>query len=468
MTPHLQTVHSFLRERALADPEKPMLGGPGGWLTRSQVLARTESAARVFLEMGIRPGDPVAVRTHRSATTVPVLFGLLAVGALAVLTDPRQEPEAYLRECEAEIPLRHVIDPASVDLDGVPGSLSLPRIDAREPAFLIFTSGSTGKKKAVMLSQYNLVNNLLDAEPLGLYSPDDVALGALPLDHVFGLVLLLGICVLGYSIYFPAHTGIPQLLEAVQRERITRMNGVPSLYLAMASQAAGFDLSSLRAGFLGGGPFTAEQFLRIETALGMTLIPAYGMSECVGISIAHWQEPQSLRAEGSAPFYARNTGKVLLDSGAEAAPGQIGEVHITGPARMVGYWPHRMPPEALLATGDLGYLDEQGRLHLTGRKKDIIIRNGNNLSVRRIEEAILSLPGVTDAAVVAMADDLQGEVPWALVAGQEPAGFRALLLKRLNKNELPARWRFVRALPLTASGKPDRQKIREVLLQWKA
>lgn len=468
MRPICKDLNTMLRELAVRCPDKPLLGGTDGWLTAAQVLGQVVCAAQEFLSLGIRPGDSVAVRTYRNVKTAIVLLGLQAVGAVAVLTDPRQEPAEFIRECEVEIPVNWIIDPNELSLHNSNGEEELPGVDPKAPGFIIFTSGSTGKKKAVMLSQYNLVNNLVDSEPLGCYAPDDIALGALPMDHVFGLVLLAGICVLEYAIFFPEKTDIPGILGTIQAEKITRMNGVPSLYLAMAQLAEAYDLSSLRAGFIGGGPFTKEQFCFIEDRLAMTVIPVYGMSECIGIACADWKENRELRADGSAPFYSMNTGRILLEDGSEAAQGETGEIFVTGPARMVGYYPEPIPEAELIPTGDLGYLDEAGRLHLTGRKKDIIIRNGNNLSARRIEEAILSIPGVEDVAVVALPDELQGEVPWAMVVAWEQTGFHRKMAKRLNKHEIPAGWCFVRELPRTASGKPDKQKIREVLAKWKA
>lgn len=468
MKPVCKNLNAMLRELAGRCPDRPLLGGAEGWLTAAEVCARVDAVAQELLRMGIFPGELVAVRTHRSVKTAVVLLALQMVGAVAVLVDPRQEVTEFLRGCEAEIPLNRSIDPNAVDIKYTSGALELPDVDPRAPGFIIFTSGSTGKKKAVMLSQYNLVNNLVDSEPLGRYAPDDVALGALPMDHVFGLVLLAGVCVLGYSIFFPEKTDIPSILTAIQGERITRMNGVPALYLSMAQNAERYDLTSLRAGFIGGGPFTGEQFCFIEDALEMTLIPVYGMSECIGIACADWKASREVRADGSAPFYSMNTGRILLEDGREAAPGETGEVFVTGPARMVGYYPQVIPEHELIPTGDLGYLDEAGRLHLTGRKKDIIIRNGNNLSARRIEEAILSIPGVEDVAVVGLRDEQQGEVPWAMVVAWDQSGFHREMAQRLNKNEIPAGWCFVRELPMTASGKPDKQKIREVLKKWKA
>lgn len=468
MEPVNKSLYTYLQEQTHATPQKQLLGGTQGWLDARTVLARVNAMAQAILGMGIGPGDLVAVRTSRCVETALMLLALQAVGAVAVLCDPRQEPEDYLRNCDVSLPVMCILTPERIALSAASKPTVLPDTNPVEPGFLIFTSGSTGKPKAVMLSQYNLVNNLIDSQPLGDYSPDDIALGALPMDHVFGLVLLAGVCVLGYAVYFPERTDIPSILSCIAAEKITRMNGVPSLYLGMARQAAQYDLSSLRVGFIGGAPFTREQFLYAEESLQMTLIPVYGMSECIGIACASWRDPQILRSSGSAPFYAMNTGKILREDSSEAAVGETGEIFVTGPARMVGYWPDAMPPKELLATGDLGYLDEQGRLHLTGRKKDIIIRNGNNLSIRKIEEAILSIPVVEEAAVIGVADEVQGEVPWAMVVAWEQSGFREKMAERLHKNEIPSHWCFVAQIPKTASGKPDKQKIREVLGKWKA
>lgn len=460
MKPVSRSLHSYLTEYAARHPEHRLLGDPTGWLTAAEVLARVEERARQLQGCG----GFVAVRAYRTAATVIDILALQVLGAVAVLTDPRQKSEEYLKD--SDILVSAILDGGERHVRSAVKTEAEP--DPKAPGFIIFTSGSTGKPKAVMLSQYNLVSNLLDSQPLGDYREDDIALGILPLDHVFGLVLLAGVCVLGYGLYLPERKDIPAILSAIESEKITRMNGVPSLYFAMAEQAGGYDLSSLRAGFIGGGPWTTEQFQRMEECLGMTLIPVYGMSEFIGIACADSRSSREARACGGAPFYSMNTGKILLPDGTEAAPGQIGEICVDGPARMVGYFGDDSPREALLHTGDLGYLDENGNLHLTGRKKDIIIRNGVNLSPRRIEEAILSIPGVSEAAVVGLPDERAGELPWAMAVCDRKIDFPAELKNRLHKNEIPAGFLVVEALPKTPSGKPDKQMIREVLEKWKA
>ena len=474
---HAMTLLSYLNTLADREPDRRLLGSENGWLTAAEAQRAVGRLGRVFVSLGLRPGDLAALCAERSVETALVIFALRAAGVLTVLCSPKQTLEETLSSCEAEIIPRARIERAaegfSVQIDGQrhfvslndDAAAALPEISPFDPAFVIFTSGSTGKSKAVVQCEQNHISNLLDSKPLGAYFDDDIALGALPLEHVFGLVLLAGVAVLGYSIYFPEKTDVPSLLHCIETEKLTRMNGVPSLYLALAEQSKDYDLSSLRAGFIGGGPITPAQFSAIETILGMVLIPVYGMSECIGISCASWHDPQNERACGVGPVYPMNEVRIITPGGCEAGPGQEGEITVRGPMRMLGYLGEMLPEDAFFSTGDLGFLDEKGILHLSGRKKEIIIRNGNNLSPRRIEDALLSLPGVRSAAVVGLPDTREGEVPCAMVVGEVD---EAALHVLLHKNEWPAGILYVDALPLTGSGKPDKQKIREVLLRWRS
>lgn len=494
MKPSTRTLYSYLKELAAAAPQKRLLGSGREWLNAGQTLALVESAASELLRLGVKRGELVALRASRSLEAALTLLALQAIGATAVLTAPWGSVEDVLADCAVSIPIKTVISNEwaaqrpwdgrnQVIMDVRTGAVTqfdpfevpcrvLPeqKTDAQDPGFIIFTSGSTGKSKAVVLSQYNLVNNLIDSQPLGCYSEDDIALGALPMEHVFGLVLFAGAIVLRYGLYLAQETDISSLLSDIQSQRITRMNAVPSLYLAMARGKEGHDLTSLRAGFIGGGPSTPEQFHLIERELGMTLIPVYGMSEFVGISCADWRDSSEVRSSGVGRFYSMNRGVILADDGLEAPPGIEGEICVGGPAHMVGYYGDTAAEEFYFHTGDLGWLDGTGCLHISGRKKDIIIRNGTNLSSARIERALLSVPGVRDAAVVALADEQAGEVPWAMVVcGREaPSDLSAALRGALPKNAIPAGICQVARLPMTASGKPDKQHIREVLSQWRA
>lgn len=479
MKPSYHTIVSFLQEQTQKYPQAPCLGGVSGWLDRQTVQTLVEHTASALVRLGICEGTEIAFPIARNAEASIMLLALRAAGAVAVLTDPRRKVSEFLKECSEQIPVQAVImqedktvfricfpdREEKLDLYALsPADTAMLKSDASCPAFVIFTSGSTGKSKAVVLSESCLVNDLLDTQALGMYYPDDRALGAIPLHHVFGLVLLVGVAVLGYGLYYPEKMEIPVLLQAVEKEKLTRMNGVPSLYLALADQSEGYDLRSLRAGFIGGGPVSKEQFVYIEAKLEMTLISAYGMSECIGISCSSWKDPQAVRAGGVGPFYPTNIGRILRENGTEASVGEEGEICVRGPTRMLGYYGHLLPEQELLHTGDLGYLDENGVLHISGRKKDIIIRNGNNLSARKIEEVLLSVPTIKAAAVVGLADERQGEIPAAMIVGEIDM---TVLGELLQKNEMPVLVMTVDSLPMTTSGKTDKMKVREELTKWR-
>lgn len=492
MTTAIHTICWYLHCLALERPQLPLLGDEGGWLTAEQADDFVEAGADLLYASGLRPGTLAILPARRTVNTVLALLCLQRVGAVTILTDPREKPEQMLSSyvpplsapfrLEAEGSTQRPILLLSRAGNDTP--LRLPLVssgctpapaydDPNAPAFYIFTSGSCGQKKAVILSQGNLVSNLLDSAPLGGYSEDDVALGAVPMDHVFGLALLTGAVVLRHRLYLTSAAAPEELLQIVAKEKVTRMNGVPSLYLAMAKKAKAGEVRTLRVGYIGGAPWTAEQFRHIESALGMTLVPVYGMSECIGISCASYRATQAKRMAGVGPFYPANQGKILCEDGSPALPGEEGEICIRGPMRMLGYQDPAQTAQAVDAdgffhTGDLGFVDKTGTLYLTGRKKDIIIRNGVNLSPRRIEEALLSLLGVQGAAVVGLPDELHGELPWAaVVCGAEVLphimdGLRPLL----PKNELPAGIMWVNALPMTGSGKPDKKAVKGLIRQW--
>ena len=491
MNTAVYTLFQYLRNLAAARPELPLLGDEGGWRTAEECLRRVEAGAGLLYSSGLRPGDLAALRCERSVNTVLTLLCLQRLGAAAVLVSPKEDLRQTAAACSPPLntaaflsadggPLRPAIllrrpgEDAPVRLPLCASGVTPAPVwdDPDAPAFYIFTSGSSGEKKAVVLSQGNLVSNLLDSAPLGGYFEDDIALGALPLDHVFGLALLTGAVVLGHGLYLTGASSPEELLQVIRRERITRMNGVPSLYLALAEKAGRYGVDSLRAGYIGGAPWTPKQFRYIESALGMTLVPVYGMSECIGISCASFHAPQAERMAGVGPFYPANEGRIPRRTALRPPQGEEGEVCVNGPMRMLGYHDPAQTARAIdgdgfLHTGDLGRVDGNGVLHLTGRKKDIIIRNGVNLSPRRIEDALLSLPNVQSAAVVGLPDEQCGELPWAAAVCPEggPDGLMEGLRRCLAKNELPAGILCLDSMPMTATGKPDKRRIRELLRQ---
>lgn len=487
-----KTYYTYLKEFVQACPDKFMLGWDDTWMSNTQVLERVESTAWFLRQQGVKKGDMAAILMSRSAQSSIAMLALQTIGAVAVLCDPHQKVEAFLKECAVELPAAYILTNEEttrglcdgenmVFIDRATGKktpmeiLELPSmacpegddVDPADPGFIIFTSGSTGKRKAVMLSQYGIASTLHANAEGAYYGPYDIALGILPMDHIFGLILMTGTFVLHHAIYMAKDNSLPTILSTIEKVGITRMNGTPQLFLAVASMKDKYDLSTLKGGLVGGAPHTPEQFCQIEDALGVTLSDIYAMTEYTHIAVSDWRDPQHIRASNNGRFSRMNTGKILLSDGTEAPVGEIGEICVDGPSRMVGYYGDPESFHGLIHTGDLGFVDADGYLTICGRLKDIIIRNGNNLSPKRIEDAILGVPGVKNVCVKGVPNKAVGEVPCAMVVapGVTQETIEAHISQVLNKNELPFGYLFVDELPVLGIGKPDKQGIQKTLTE---
>ena len=444
-------------------------------------------------DFGVRAGSLVALRSTRSLDAYLIYLALEFMGAAAVLTDPHQAAEDFLRDTGVPIQTDIVITnenagngiSANGDWEisghgrleiGYPARRETRRFaagqDLHAPATLVFTSGSTGRSKASMLSQEALLQYAEDSIVYDWHRPDDIAIVTLPTHHAFALCLLITAFVAGYALFFPRDMDADYVLDCIERYRITRINGVPSYFylLTRANEAHRRDLRSLRTGFTAGAPIVPEQHRYIERVLGMILHPLYGMSESISISCTTPSDPAPCRATTVGRFH-RDAGCILGPNGAELPDGEEGEICLSGPAVMCGYYGDEaatrqaIDEKGRLHTGDLGYLDENGYLHISGRIKDIIIRNGINLSPAKIEAAIRSIPGVENAVVVGVPHKMLGEAPCALVVLREGCAItgeelKTQLLARIAKNEVPVAILFGDEIPLNKVGKPDKQQIK--------
>lgn len=451
-------------------------------------------------DFGVRAGSLVALRSTRSLDAYLIYLALEFMGAAAVLTDPHQTAEDFLRgtgvPIQADVIITNENAGNGISANGdwvVPGhgplKIGCPARrearrfaaggDLRAPASIVFTSGSTGQSKASMLSQEALLQYAEDSIVYDWHHPDDIAIVTLPTHHAFALCLLIAAFVARYALFFPRDMCADYVLECIERYRITRINGVPSYFylLARANETYSRDLRSLRTGFTAGAPIIPEQHRYIERMLGMTLHPLYGMSESISISCTSPLDPARCRATTVGRFH-RGAGCILDQNGNELPNGQEGEICLSGPAIMCGYYGDEeatrqaIDEKGRLHTGDLGYLDENGYLHISGRIKDIIIRNGINLSPVKIEAAIRCVPGVENAVVVGIRHEILGEAPCALVVLREGckmtgSELKKQLLSRIAKNEVPVTILFGDEIPLNKVGKPDKQKVKELFREWK-
>lgn len=444
MQPSNATIYEYFSRFAAERPDDVFIFDGCASYTVRQAFWATANLAAQFGRAGVTEGSPVAIVAARTVNTVLCFFALQFVGAECVMYDPRECPQNCKFLLKDGV-LYNEGRGTALDMSPRFSEFSLSR-DSSKPTIVIFTSGSTGQPKEVKLSQYNFINNSLDTAYIGGYAPDDINIDIVPIHHVFGLALIFTAVVTRHAIYVPESLSAEDIIGGIIKYGVTRLNGVPSLYLAMADHPRAAEVKSLRCGLIGGAPCSREQFVKIESRLGLTLIPVYGMSECIGISCGSFKDALENRCGCVGKKYSMNEIFIADD----------GEVLVKSPAMAAG----AVCSDGWLHTGDLGYFDGEGYLHIDGRKKDIIIRNGNNLSAVAIEQKLLRLPQIKDVCVVGVGDEREGEVPAAAVVLSEGQTFdNDALGKILIKIEVPKYIRIVPEIPLTSTGKPDKQAV---------
>ena len=342
-----------------------------------------------------------------------------------------------------------------------------------EVATLLYTSGTTGTPKGVVLSHRNLLGNVEACNQHLSLVEDNVFLGVLPFFHAFGITtsmllpLLLGCSTVCVSRFSPQ-----KVLEGIARHRVTIMFAVSSIYrmLIRTGRPAGLDLGSLALPIAGGEALGAGLAERFQELFGVPLLEGYGMTETapvVAVNVPGRHRPGSVGRP--LPWVEA---RVVDDRGRPLPCGAEGELHLRGECVTSGY--HNRPqetrdalaPGGWLRTGDLARLDDEGYLWITGRKKDLIISGGENLSPNEIEAALHQHPAVAEAAVIGVPDESRGEVPKAFVALRDGAAttaaeLSAYLRERLPRFKIPAAWEFRAELPRSPTGKVLKRELRK-------
>ncbi|MBU2601130.1 MAG: AMP-binding protein [Actinobacteria bacterium] len=360
------------------------------------------------------------------------------------------------------------------DLEEVEGGLQ-----ADEVINMQYTSGTTGFPKGVMLTHVNVVNNGFNVgECMRLTSQDRLCI-PVPFFHCFGCVLGVMACVTHGATMVPIEIFEPaKVLEVVESERCTALHGVPTMFIAELDQLdkGTYDLSSLRTGIMAGAPCPIEVMRRVMDEMHVREITiAYGQTESSPvITQTRTEDPIELRV--------RSVGRALPDvevkivdpvSRQQLPHGQQGELCTRGYLVMRGY--HRMPQETAeaidsegwLHTGDLAVMDEGGYCRITGRIKDMIIRGGENVYPREIEEFLHLHPDILDVQVFGVPDQKYGEeVAAAVILRQDAAlseeGLREHCRAKIARHKVPRYVRFVDSYPMTASGKVQKHRLREM------
>ena len=351
-----------------------------------------------------------------------------------------------------------------------------------QPVNIQYTSGTTGFPKGATLSHQNILNNgYMVGESLGLTASDRLVI-PVPLYHCFGMVMgNLGCVTHGTTMIYPAEAFDPGLtLQAVAQERATGLYGVPTMFIAMLDhpQRASFDLSSLRTGIMAGATCPIEVMRRVISEMHMGEVQiAYGMTETSPVSIQTGPADElELRVTTVGRTQPQLESKLINAAGNTVARGEIGELCTRGYSVMLGYWNNpqatadAIDGDGWMHTGDLAQMDEQGYVRIVGRNKDMIIRGGENIYPRELEEFFFTHPAVADVQVVGIPDAKYGEeiVAWIKFHPGHTANeleLQTWCKSRIAHFKTPRFFKFVDAFPMTVTGKIQKFKMREISIQ---
>jgi acyl-CoA synthetase (AMP-forming)/AMP-acid ligase II len=470
--------------RAALDPNGPAVSDGTRALTNARLLERVRAARRHLDELGVGAGDVVALKLRNGVEFVVLLFACWRLGATVTPVNPSLTEAEVARQLDACSARLLVVEDGVRASDRV-ATLAVGNLYAKGPdwdgppvvdpstlALLIFTSGTTGVPKGVMLDHANLDAMAEMGRRALRVGPGDRCLLILPLFHVNGIVVSVLMPLLaGASVAIAERFDPNTFFDAVEQHRPTFFSAVPTIYTLLAALPDDVrpDTSSVRFGICGAAPASAELLRRFETRYGFPLVEGYGLSEATCAStINPVTGPRRPGTVGIA--FPGQQIRIIDQAGAEVATGMDGQVTIAGPNVMRGYLGRpdetaRVIVDGWLHTGDIGRLDADGYLTLVGRSKDMIIRGGENIYPKEIEDVLTSDPTVLEAAVIGVPDDKWGETVAAYVQPRpghtiNPEALQDLCARNLAGYKRPTTVTVLDAIPKNAVGKTDKAPLR--------
>jgi fatty-acyl-CoA synthase len=514
------SIAESLALRAAEDPRRTFVVHGNQRLTYEEVDTRSAALAAALHELGIEAGDRIALNLPNWPEYIVAMFAAAKVGAVIVPLNPRYttpELQYMLRHSETAVvftaenwdgvdylarfetfltslpDLQYVVSVGEEDLwyddrihqfedllsSGEGRDFPRPEVNPAEDLFAImYTSGTMGKPKGVSLTHTNLLfTAAATADALGL-TPEDVVSGLTCLFNVYGVGPgVLGTLAAGASLVLQETQDPATVLDLLQRERVTVHHGVPTSFVTELREIAENprDLSSLRTGVVAGAPVPEELVSRIQREMLPDIRIGYGLTETGStVSLTRADDPEGKRIR-TVGYPLEEVELRVIDTDGSVLPEEsVGEIAIRGPGVMKGYY--RQPGETsqvftedgFFLTGDLGMVDEEGYLHIIGRRKEMIIRGGFNVYPREVEDRLHAHPAVLDAAVVGLPDEVLGEracacivpVEGAIVTGEE---IKEFCREVMADYKVPDLVRFLDSFPMTGSGKVRRVELARMI-----
>jgi fatty-acyl-CoA synthase len=495
-------------------------------LTYRELRETTDECARGLMALGVKHGDRVGIWATNCLEWVIAQYATPKIGAILVNINPayRSSEASYalrqsgvsvlliqiryktsdyveiVREIrdalpdlrtivligdhEIEKPLEGAMRWADIAMaaENVSPQALATRLEATqfdEPINIQYTSGTTGFPKGATLTHHNILNNGYFIGEGCRYTASDRVCVPVPFYHCFGMVLgNLAILTHGATLVIPNYTFDPALsMDAVSRERCTSLYGVPTMFIAMLAlpNVATYDVSSLRTGIMAGSPCPVEIMKRVQTELHMPEVTiCYGMTETSPVSAqTATDDPLDKRTGTVGRVHPHLEVKIVDEDGKIVERNVPGELCTRGYSVMLGYWndPQNtataIDAARYMHTGDIAVMDDDGYLNISGRIKDMVIRGGENLYPREIEEFLYTHPAVEDVSVVGVPDEKYGEelCAWIVLAPGQPEDVESILAfcrGKIAHYKVPRYVLFVREFPMTVTGKIQKFKMREI------
>jgi amino acid adenylation domain-containing protein len=499
-------LHDYLLASARRDRDKIALVCSERRVSYGELTRDAQRLACALAARGVARGDRVIVFGDNSVASAVAFWGVLLANAVVVMVHPQTKPDklAYMiADCEPAaivvdaqvwptvveaardivlpraIVVHGAVVPGAVAWDALPAGVAPPRLAIDiDLAAIIYTSGSTGEPKGVMHTHRSM---RAAASAIMAYlgnTRDDVILNVLPLSFDYGLYQMIMAFAAGARLVLERSFAYPaQVLQCMVRERVTGLPGVPTLFAMLAGMTtrADYDLSAIRYVTNTAAALPVKHIeLLLELFPRAQIFSMYGLTECKRVS---YLPPEQLRTRPTSVGIAiPNTELWVVDErDRRVAPGQVGQLVVRGATVMRGYWgkpeetrarlrPGPLPGEQVLYTGDYARIDEEGYLYFVGRMDDIIKSRGEKIAPREVENALVAAPGVLEAAVIGVDDELLGQAIAAFVVVEDGTRITARSLqlhcqRRLESHMVPKHIVFASSLPRTANGKIDKTKL---------
>ena len=513
-----ETIGQNLRQIAAKFPERTALISEYQQYRAnySEFLAQVEQVAKALMAHGIRRGDRVGIWSPNRYEWVLVQYATALMGAIMVNINPGYKlsglryaleqsridlliASSHFRKTDY-IKMLDELRPdclypkqtAIIDRDWATFLSSASQVsDARlaereaslqfdDPVNIQYTSGTTGYPKGATLSHHNILNNGFFIGERLKYTEKDIVCLPVPFYHCFGMVLgNMAIVTHGACIVIPGEFFDPeQVLQTVENERCTSLYGVPTMFIAELDlpDFAKYNLKSLRTGIMAGAPCPIDTMRKVQSLMNMTEIcVCYGMTETSPVSTESCtDDPLELRVTTVGTVHPHVEIKIIdPESGAIVPRGTAGELCTRGYSVMLGYWDNPEDTKAIidetrwLHSGDIAVMDENGYVSIVGRIKDLIIRGGENISPKEIEDFLIVHEGVSDVQVIGVYSEKYGEEVMAWIKPRPGYNVSAESLHtyckgRIATFKIPRYWKFVDAFPMTVTGKIRKIEMREI------